>query len=179
MEIGLVKRSFRLLGGGERQIAYLLEGLLAHGHAVHLFCLQPPSMQLAEGLICHTLPAVPGPRACRVLGFALVVRSALRRAELRLVQSFDRTLGQHIYRAGEGVHQEWLNRKRGSLSRLARGWSYLRPFDRVMVALERRVFCQTPMIITNSFRGAEEVGSERRLCDAGSRRVWWSVLHNR
>jgi UDP-glucose:(heptosyl)LPS alpha-1,3-glucosyltransferase len=157
MEIGLVKRSFRLLGGGERQITYLIEGLLAQGHAVHLFCLQPPSMPLAEGLSCHALPVVPGPRACRVLGFALVVRSALRRAELRLVQSFDRTLGQQIYRAGEGVHREWLHRKRSSLSRLARGWSYLRPFDRVLVALERRVFCETPMVITNSVRGVEEI----------------------
>src|SRR5262249_25390777 len=33
----------------------------------------------------------------------------------------------------------------------------LRPFDWVMVALERRVFCETPMIITNSVRGAEEI----------------------
>ena len=41
MRIGLVKRSFRLQGGGERQIGYLIAGLLAQGHAVHLFSEHP------------------------------------------------------------------------------------------------------------------------------------------
>jgi UDP-glucose:(heptosyl)LPS alpha-1,3-glucosyltransferase len=156
MDIGLVKRSFHLQGGGERQIGYLIEGLLAQGHAVHLFSELPPPQQ-SEGLTFHTLPAIPAPRAFRALAFAMVVRSALRRADLAIVQSFDRTLGQQIYRAGEGVHREWLQRKRRSLPALACGWSHLSPFDRVMLALERRVFCQTPMIVTNSRRGQVEI----------------------
>jgi UDP-glucose:(heptosyl)LPS alpha-1,3-glucosyltransferase len=157
MDIGLVKRSFHLQGGGERQIGYLIEGLLARGHRVHLFSMQPPPTQQVEGLTHHTLPAIPAPRAFRTLGFALVVRSALRRAGLLVVQSFDRTLGQQIYRAGEGVHREWLQRKRRSLPVLARGWSYLSLFDCVMLALERRVFCETPMIVGNSQRGQGEI----------------------
>jgi UDP-glucose:(heptosyl)LPS alpha-1,3-glucosyltransferase len=157
MEIGLVKRSFRLHGGGERQVGYLIEGLLAQGHAVHLFSEQPPLTEQPEGVTCHILPAIPVPRAFRALGWALVVRSALRRAGLTVVQSFDRTLGQQIYRAGEGVHWEWLQRKRQSLPALARGWSHLSLFDRVMLALERRVFCETPMIIANSQRGQQEI----------------------
>ena len=109
------------------------------------------------GVTYHTLPAIPAPRAFRPLSFALRVRSALPHADLAVVQSFDRTLGQQIYRAGEGVHREWLQRKRRSLPALARGWSHLSLFDRVLLALERRVFCQTPMIITNSQRGQEEI----------------------
>jgi UDP-glucose:(heptosyl)LPS alpha-1,3-glucosyltransferase len=109
------------------------------------------------GVTYHTLAAVPAPRAFRPLSFALRVRSTLRQADLAVVQSFDRTLGQQIYRAGEGVHREWLQRKRRSLPTLARRWSQLSLFDRVLLALERRVFCQTPIIITNSERGQEEV----------------------
>jgi UDP-glucose:(heptosyl)LPS alpha-1,3-glucosyltransferase len=157
MEIGLVKRSFRLRGGGERQIGYLIEGLLAQGHAVHLFSEQPPLTQRPEGLTSHALPAIPVPRAFRALGYALVVRSALRRADLAVVQSFDRTLGQQIYRAGEGVHREWLQRKHRSLSPRARVWAHLSLFDRVMLALERRVFCETPKIVTNAQRGRQEI----------------------
>ena len=109
------------------------------------------------GVTYHTLAAIPAPRAFRPLSFALRVRSALQHADLTVVQSFDRTLGQQIYRAGEGVHREWLQRKRRSLPALARGWSQLSLFDRVLLALERRVFCQTPIIITNSQRGQEEI----------------------
>jgi UDP-glucose:(heptosyl)LPS alpha-1,3-glucosyltransferase len=157
MEIGLIKRSFRLHGGGECQIGYLIEGLLAQGHAVHLFSEQLPPTERSAGLTYHTLPALPIPRAFRALGFAMIVRSAIRRANLALVQSFDRTLGQHIYRAGEGVHREWLWRKRRSLSALSRGWSHLSLFDRVTLTLERRVLCETPMIVTTAQRGQHDI----------------------
>jgi UDP-glucose:(heptosyl)LPS alpha-1,3-glucosyltransferase len=158
MHIGLVKRSFRLQGGGERQIGYLMTGLLAQGHAVHLFSEQPPPSELPVGVTSHVLAAIPAPHAFRPLSFALRVRSALRHASLAVVQSFDRTLGQQIYRAGEGVHREWLQRKRRSLPMLARGWSRLSLFDRVLLALERQVFCRTPLIITNAQRSQEEIG---------------------
>src|SRR5919106_3103181 len=157
MDIGLVKRSFRLQGGGERQITYLIDGLQAQGYRVQLFCEEPPSVPPREGLMYQPVPHFPLPHAMRALGFALSVRSALRGVHLPLVQSFDRTLGQHIYRAGEGVHREWLARKRRALTAVARGWSYLSLFDRVMVALERRVFRETPFIIANSQRGPEEI----------------------
>jgi UDP-glucose:(heptosyl)LPS alpha-1,3-glucosyltransferase len=111
-----------------------------------------------EGLTSHPLPAIPLPRAFRSLGFALAARSALRHADLPIVQSFDRTLGQHIYRAGEGVHREWLQRKRRALPKLARGWSHLSLFDGVLLALERRVFRATPMIVTNAQRGQQDIG---------------------
>jgi UDP-glucose:(heptosyl)LPS alpha-1,3-glucosyltransferase len=55
------------------------------------------------------------------------------------------------------VHREWLQRKRRSLPALARSWSHLSLFDRVLLALERRVLGQTPILITNSQRGQEEI----------------------
>jgi UDP-glucose:(heptosyl)LPS alpha-1,3-glucosyltransferase len=157
MEIGLVKRSFHMQGGGERQFAYLTEGLLAQGHAVHLFSASLPATRQSEGLIYHTLHVMPAPRAFRALGFALVVRAALRRAGLAVVQSFERTLGQQIYRAGEGVHREWVQRKRRSLSVLARGWSHLSVFDRMLLILERQVLCKTPLIVVNAERSRHEI----------------------
>ena len=175
MEIGLVKRSFRLHGGGERQIGYLIEGLLAQGHGVHLFSESQPPADPPAGLTYHTLPAIPAPRAFRALGFALAVRSSLRRAGLAVVQSYDRTLGQQIYRAGEGVHREWLQRKRRSLPALARGWSHLNLFDRTLLALERRVFCETPMIVANAQRGQHEITRHYGVPPARLRTVYNGV----
>jgi UDP-glucose:(heptosyl)LPS alpha-1,3-glucosyltransferase len=175
MEIGLVKRSFRLQGGGERQISYLIEGLLAQGHAVHLFGRQPPATERLEGLTYHEVPLIPVPRAFRAVGFALLVRAALRRTDLAVVQSFDRTLGQEIYRAGEGVHREWLQHKRRSLSTIARGWSHLSLFDHVMLALERRVFSETPMIVANSQRGQDEITRHYGIARARMRTIYNGV----
>jgi len=157
MKIGLVKRTFRLQGGGERQIAYLIEGLLARGHEVELLSQQPPAGTLAASVRWRRVPALPTPPALRTLSFALGTRAAIRRGGLTLVQSFERTLGQQIYRAGEGVHREWLARKRPTLPPLARGWSYIRPVDRVMLALERRVFTETPHIVTNSMQARQDI----------------------
>jgi UDP-glucose:(heptosyl)LPS alpha-1,3-glucosyltransferase len=175
MDIGLVKRAFRLQGGGERQIAYLIDGLQAQGFGVQLFCEDPPSTPRRDGLTCRIVPHFYGPRSMRALGFALSVRTALRGAALPLVQSFDRTLGQHIYRAGEGVHREWLGRKRQALPALARGWSCVNLFDRVMVALERRVFCQTPVIIANSQRGRAEIRRHYGISDTRLRTIYNGV----
>jgi len=173
MKIGLVKRTFRLRGGGERQVAYLIEGLLAQGHQVHLFSQQPAGGTLGEGVVWQRVPTVPAPPALRVLSFAFGVRNAIRRAGLTLVQSFDRTLGQQIYRAGEGVHREWLARKRPTLPMLARGWSYMRASDWVVLALEQRMFTETAMIIANSNRGKEEI---IRHYDTPAARI--RVIHN-
>jgi UDP-glucose:(heptosyl)LPS alpha-1,3-glucosyltransferase len=157
MKIGLIKRSFRLQGGGERQIGYLIEGLLARGHEVALFSQHPPPQKLAGGLSWHAVAPWPGPPALRALGFALRVRAVLRRVDLTLAQSFDRTLGQQIYRAGEGVHREWLARKRQTVGPFARGWTHVRPLDRVMLALERRILTETPLIIANSLQGKRDI----------------------
>jgi UDP-glucose:(heptosyl)LPS alpha-1,3-glucosyltransferase len=175
MDIGLVKRSFRLPGGGERQIGYLIEGLLAQGHAVHLFSEAPPPTEPPEGLTYHALAAIRAPRAFRALAFALVVRSALRRADLAVAQSFDRTFGQQIYRAGEGVHREWLRRKRRSLPASARVWSHLSLFDYVMLALEHRVFRETPTIIANSQRGQAEIARHYSIPRARLRTIYNGV----
>jgi UDP-glucose:(heptosyl)LPS alpha-1,3-glucosyltransferase len=156
-KIGLIKRAMRLAGGSERQLGYLIDGLRAQGYELHLFSQQPPMGALAHGLTWHRVPALPGPPTLRLLSFALATRAAIRRAELTLAHSFERTLGQQIYRAGEGVHREWLARKRRALPALARGWTVLSPYDRLLVRLERRVFRETPLIIANSQRGRQEI----------------------
>jgi UDP-glucose:(heptosyl)LPS alpha-1,3-glucosyltransferase len=66
-----------------------------------------------------------------------------------VVQSHERTLGQDIYRAGEGCHRGYL---------LTRGRAPGRGlYHRVILALERRVFARTPRIVAISCIGKREI----------------------
>ncbi|MGH7310356.1 MAG: glycosyltransferase family 4 protein, partial [Candidatus Rokuibacteriota bacterium] len=66
-----------------------------------------------------------------------------------VVQSHERTLGQDIYRAGEGCHRGYLlSRGRPTGRRL---------YHRVLLALERRVLTGTPRIVAISCAGKREI----------------------
>jgi UDP-glucose:(heptosyl)LPS alpha-1,3-glucosyltransferase len=67
-----------------------------------------------------------------------------------VVQSHERTLGQHVYRAGEGCHQAYLEAVGARRHRRL-------VYRRMVLALERRVFARTPQVVAISRRGAEEI----------------------
>jgi UDP-glucose:(heptosyl)LPS alpha-1,3-glucosyltransferase len=146
MRILVVARPFVFHGGVERATADFLAALVAHGHDVHL--LSRPGQPLAPGVTLHTLVLPPVPGAARLLALPLAVRLAMRRRPWDVVQSHERTLGQDVYRAGEGCH-------RGYLDALpAHGRAV---YHRVLLALERRVFAGTPEIVAISRHGAAEI----------------------
>ena len=118
MRIGLFRRRYLSWGGGERFAHQFLESLAAAGHEVHLFC--HAWRATAPGVRVHRVPSLGG-GALGVLTWALIVPRLARRAGVDLVHSFDRTLGQDVFRAGEGCHREWLAlRARGGASSWAR-----------------------------------------------------------
>ncbi len=64
--------------------------------------------------------------------------------------SFDRTLCQDIYRAGEGCHAEWLA-IRSKLEAFYKKISFkINPLHLWLLSMERRLFSDTPCIIANS-----------------------------
>jgi UDP-glucose:(heptosyl)LPS alpha-1,3-glucosyltransferase len=73
----------------------------------------------------------------------------MRRRAWDVVQSHERTLGQHVYRAGEGCHRAYLEVMGG------RGRRSLH--HAVVLALERRLFATTPRIAAIARRGREEI----------------------
>ena len=121
---------------------------MAGGHDVHL--LSPRGQQPLAGVTLHTLTLPPAPRPARVLVLALAARLAVRRGAWDAVQSHERTLGQDVYRAGEGCHRAYL---------AAMGPRYHRraAYHRLLLALERRVFTRTPEIVAISRLGAAEI----------------------
>ncbi len=164
MKILVVSRPFVFHGGVERATAGFLDALVAHGHAVHL--LSPPGQPPMPGVTLHTLalPPVPGP--VRPLVLALAVRRAVRRDAWDVVQSHERTLGQDVYRAGEGCHRAYLGAIRAR-------WHRRLIYHRVVLTLERRVLTRTPQVVAISRLGAAEIA---RLYGVPEARL--SVVYN-
>jgi UDP-glucose:(heptosyl)LPS alpha-1,3-glucosyltransferase len=155
VKILVVARPFVFHGGVERATAGFLAALVAHGHDVHL--LSRPGRALVPGVTLHTLALPPVPGAARLLALPLAVRLAVRRRAWDVVQSHERTLGQDVYRAGEGCHRAYLD------ALPAHGRAV---YHRVLLALERRVFAGTPEIVAISRHGAAEIARLYGVADA-------------
>jgi UDP-glucose:(heptosyl)LPS alpha-1,3-glucosyltransferase len=150
VRILVVSRPFVFHGGVERATAGFVGALVVHGHEVHL--LSPRGQQAMPGVVVRTLPLPPAPPAARVLLLAAMARLAMRRGAWDVVQSHERTLGQDVYRAGEGCHRAYL----AAMGPDARG---RRLYHRVLLTLERRVFARTPEIVAISRLGAREIAA--------------------
>jgi UDP-glucose:(heptosyl)LPS alpha-1,3-glucosyltransferase len=147
MKLLIVARPFVFHGGVERATAGLVGALVDHGYDVHL--LSPRGQAPMRGVTLHTLVLPPLPSAARVLALAVGARRAIAAASWDVVQSHERTLGQDVYRAGEGCHRAYL----ASEARpRARGL-----YHRIVLALERRVFARTPCIVAIAEAGRREI----------------------
>ncbi len=164
MKLLIITRPFVFHGGVERATAGLVGALVEHGHDVHL--LSPRRQPPMPGVTQHRLCLPPLPAVARVLALAAGARLAVARGAWDVIQSHERTLGQDVYRAGEGCHRAYLASVAGEPR--AR-WIY----HRVVLALERRVFMTTPEIVAIARRGAAEIGD---LYDIAPTRL--SVVYN-
>ena len=147
MKILVVARPFAFHGGIERATAGLLRALIDHGHEVH--ALSPGRQPDVPGLTVARLRLPPLPGAARLVVLAAVVRIVVGRRRWDVVQSHERTLGQDIYRAGEGCHRAYLASREGGQGRSL--------YHRVMLALERRVLTTTPRLVAIARRGKDEI----------------------
>ena len=163
MKICLIARPFVFHGGVERATAGLVDALVARGHDVHL--LSPGAQVPVAGVTLHALRVPRLPASARALVLLAVVRRAVAAGRWDVVQSHERTLGQHVYRAGEGCHRAYL--ASGATTR-TRGLYHL-----TMQALEARVFARTPRIVAIAARGKREI---ERLYGVPAARI--SVIYN-
>jgi UDP-glucose:(heptosyl)LPS alpha-1,3-glucosyltransferase len=158
VRIAILRRRYAPHGGGERFVDAYLRELVATGHEVHLFSQSWPVE--TSGVTMHRVPMLPG-ASLGVLSYALAAPRLARAAGVALIHSFERTLDQDVYRAGEGCHRQWLELRRCYL----RGRSFVgdrrRLFHHVVLAIERRL-CRsgaTRSLVSNSLLA--ERGFER------------------
>jgi UDP-glucose:(heptosyl)LPS alpha-1,3-glucosyltransferase len=149
MKLALIRRQFAATGGAELYLQRLIEALAGAGHELHLFTESwgPVPSEV-------TVHQVHGrrSRATRALRFALAVEAELAKQRFDCVFSLERTLRQDVYRAGDGVHRVWLQRRRQFAPWWRKPFVGLDAFHRHMLQLETRTFDprNTRHIIANS-----------------------------
>src|SRR5689334_7899039 len=108
MKIGLVRRGYSPTGGAEAYLLRLLPALAREGHEPHLISDTAwPEEALAGLHPRQTALAAKGPPA-----FADALREWRRSNTCDFLLSLERVWECDAYRAGDGVHAAWLERRR-------------------------------------------------------------------
>ena len=160
MKIALIRQRYNPYGGAERFVERAM-GALA-GQNVELTLLTRRWLgaeELADEVRMIRCDPFHIGRVWRDWGFARSVCAALKKNTFDLVQSHERIACCDVYRAGDGVHRQWLaNRAR------AAGWFErlvlaLNPYHLYTKAAEKRLFESPTLraVICNSNMVKEEV----------------------
>ncbi|MFM8468829.1 MAG: glycosyltransferase family 4 protein [Limisphaerales bacterium] len=149
MKRALIRRQFSATGGAELYLQRLLQALVKGGHEPHLFA-ESWDGQL-DGVQFHAVP-VGGDRSMRATRFADAVAAELKKHAFDVTFSLERTHQQDVYRAGDGVHRVWLQRRQQFAQWWRRPFVCAGSFHRNMMKLEARTFdpANTRHIIVNS-----------------------------
>ena len=160
--IAIVRGAYNAAGGAERFVQRIAAALAARGVELTLIARHwpqggagglPPSVRLLQ------LDAFHIGRVWRDAGFARQVHAAVRREAFDLVQSHERIPGLDVYRAGDGVHRQWLalrQRQRGAWRAMA---DRLSASHRAILRKERAMFTHPALrcVVCNSDMVANEI----------------------
>jgi UDP-glucose:(heptosyl)LPS alpha-1,3-glucosyltransferase len=176
LRVAIVRQRYNPYGGAERVTERMLRALEDAGAEPTLIARR------AEGWGARRLievdPFYLG-SAWRDASFARAARRAWKGGGFDLVQSHERIPGCDIYRAGDGVHAEWLEIRRGASESAAGPFQQARaaldPYHRYACAAERRMFAHPALraVICNSTMVRGEI--ERRFGVAPQK---IHVIHN-
>ena len=157
MRIALVRQRYSAYGGAERFIERALAALGGQGIALTLLARawigEPASVVRCD-------PFYVG-RLWRDWRFARAVCREIARRPFDLVQSHERITCCDVYRAGDGVHAQWLRNRRAALVPLGRLALALNPYHAYILAAERRLFASARLraVICNSYMIRDEIRS--------------------
>jgi len=157
MKVALVRYRYSSHGGAERYMDTLSTALSGAGAEVRILCASWDGSSAGQvGVEKIFSPRRPVP--LRILLFARAVREWAAKHPEWLLFSLERVPGAEVYRAGDGVHAEWLLRKR-SLRPGSWPLDYLRPLNLAYLHLERAMFDAPALrlVIANSNRVREEI----------------------
>jgi UDP-glucose:(heptosyl)LPS alpha-1,3-glucosyltransferase len=152
LTIGIVRRGFSSSGGAQAYLKRLAAGLAQMGHRVSLFTsAEWPAQEWNFGpVVCV--------KATSAVGFADELEK-MSRDHCDVLLSLERVWRCDVYRAGDGVHRAWLERRRqiaGPLQKLSR---FLNRKHSATLALEESLFAKrgAKRVIANSRMVKEEI----------------------
>ncbi|AOU97469.1 hypothetical protein BI364_05315 [Acidihalobacter yilgarnensis] len=156
--IALIRQRYTRFGGAERFVAGALEALVARGARLSVITRR---WQHQPGVETIGVNPFHLGRVWRDWAFA---RAACRVVDARgfdLVQSHERIACCDVYRAGDGVHRVWLQRRAAAGGWRARFGQWLSPYHHYVLHAERRLF-ESPRlkaVICNSAMVRDEISA--------------------
>ncbi len=156
MRLALIRQRYTPFGGAERFIERAIAALERKGASVTLITRAWPEEGSRPVLIVD--PPFVG-RLWRDAAFSHGVRALLGREQFDLVQSHERIPGCDLYRAGDGVHRQWLDHRLKAAPLLERIGIRLNPYHWYVCAAERLMFEHPALraVICNSKMVAAEI----------------------
>ncbi|HVF70634.1 MAG TPA: glycosyltransferase family 4 protein [Chthoniobacterales bacterium] len=152
LTIGFVRRGFSSSGGAESYLTRLAAGVSAAGHRVLLFT--GPEWPAAE----WTVGPIRRVNARSVKSFAREVER-LSREQCDVLFSLERIYRCDIYRAGDGVHRAWLEKRDALAGPLQKVSRFFNRKHSATLSLEESLFAKKGAkgVIANSRMVKEEI----------------------
>lgn len=182
MKIAIVRKRYSDFGGAERYVAYLAERLVESGHDVHVFANEWKGGKTHPAkVVFHKVPIIKGLSVLQVLSFAVNSRRLLKKEGFDIIHSFEKTLYQDVYRAGDGCHKEWLQQRTKIDPWYTSISSRLNPLHLSLLWIEKQIFSDGSfkMIIANSKRGKDEIIKHYGVPSEKVRVIYNAVEKNR
>lgn len=110
IRLAIVRQKYRPDGGAERFISRALEALDNQAMDLNVITRQWQGERQANWHL-HICDPFKWGRISRERGFADAARKIWQHEKFDIVQSHERIAGCDIYRAGDGVHQRWLEQR--------------------------------------------------------------------
>jgi len=162
LRLAIVRQRFNPYGGAERFIARAVPALERAGVQVTLVTRHAAGWD-ARGVL-RVDPFYLG-SLWRDWSFARAATQVLHREAFDVVQSHERIPGCDVYRAGDGVHRRWLERRKARAGALERLGIALNPYHRYVCSAERRMFEHPRLraVICNSKLVRDEILASFRI----------------
>ena len=159
LKIALIRSRYNPFGGAERFVSCAIDALRARGAEVTLVTRRWTGVEEAAAIVCD--PFYLG-SLWRDWGFARCVCAKLKQASFDLVQSHERLSCCDVYRAGDGVHREWLRQRRRVLGVFGKLGIALNPYHHYVRAAEKRLFNSPRLkaVICNSRMVKDEIRAD-------------------
>jgi UDP-glucose:(heptosyl)LPS alpha-1,3-glucosyltransferase len=153
LSIAFVRRGYSPSGGAEAYLKRLGQALARHGHEAQLLATSDwPKTQWPFGAITHL-------RARSPIAFADELERLRPQLRCDVLMSFDRLWRCDVYRAGDGVHAAWLERRRKFEMPLERFLHHLNRKHRDILQLEESLLAQrgASRVVVNSQMVKKEI----------------------
>ena len=164
VRLAVVRARYNPAGGAERFVELAAGALQAGGTEISILARTWQPDQDNAGTIrpdVVTLDPFYVGRTWRDWSFARAVTRYLRNSRFDLVQSHERIAGLDIYRAGDGVHAAWLDRRAAHLGGITKLAHSLSVHHRYLCRVERRMFedARLRAVICNSELVRDEIAA--------------------